>query len=45
MSENWRSGIPPDGDTMFSLTMTKLTPNMQDQIHPAYKFFFCLCGF
>ena len=39
LSENWSSGIPPDGDTMFSLTMTKLTPNVQDRVYPANKFF------
>ena len=37
---NWSSGIPPDGDTMFTLTATALTPCLQDRMYLANKSFF-----
>ena len=40
LGENWSSRIPPDGDTMFALTVTKLTPRLLDRMYLANKLLF-----
>ena len=40
MGENWSSGIPPDGATMFSFTVTTLIPRLQDRMYLANKCLF-----
>ena len=37
MGENWSSGIPPDGDTVFTFIVTTLTPRLQDPMYLANK--------